>query len=56
MEEYKGTKIAMMEARKHTAWYMKGLNGAAELRRMAGCVSTMDDIIEIVKKAMELNR
>ena len=56
MEQYKGTKIAMMEARKHVAWYMKGLNGAAELRRMAGCIRSQDDIIEIVKKAMELNK
>ena len=55
MEEYKGAKVAMMEARKHTAWYMKGLKGAAELRRMAGTVTKIDDVIEIVKKAMELN-
>ncbi len=56
MEEYKGTKIAMMEARKHTAWYMKGLKGAAELRRMAGTIEKPDDVIEIVKKAIELNK
>ena len=56
MEEYKGTRVAMMEARKHTAWYMKGLNGAAELRRMAGTIESLDDIIEIVKRAMELNK
>ena len=55
MEEYKGKKIAMLEARKHVAWYMRGLNGAAELRKMSGTVNTMDDVIEIVKKAMELN-
>ena len=56
MEEYKGTRVAMMEARKHTAWYMKGLNGAAELRRMAGTIESLDDVIEIVKRAMELNK
>ena len=56
MEEYKGTKIAMLEARKHTAWYMRGLNGAAELRRMSGCIKSMDDIIDIVKTALELNK
>lgn len=56
MEEYKGTRVAMMEARKYTAWYMKGLNGAAELRRMAGTIESLDDIIEIVKRAMELNK
>ena len=56
MVEYKGVKIAMMEARKHTAWYMKGLNGAAELRRMAGCIASMDDVLNITNKALELNR
>ncbi len=56
MIEYKGKKIAMLEARKHTAWYMKGLIGAADLRRMAGEITTMDNVIEIVKRAMELNK
>ena len=56
MREYKGEKIAMLEARKHTAWYMKGLKGAADLRRMAGNITKMDDIFEIVKKAIELNK
>lgn len=56
MREYKGEKIAMLEARKHTAWYMKGLKGAADLRRMAGNITKPDDVIEIVKQAMELNK
>ena len=56
MREYKGEKIAMLEARKHTAWYMKGLKGAADLRRMAGNITKMDDIFEIVKKAIEFNK
>ena len=56
MREYKGEKIAMLEARKHTAWYMKGLKGAAALRRMAGNITKMDDIFEIVQKAIELNK
>ena len=56
MVEYKGEKIAMMEARKHAAWYMRGLNGAAELRRMCGTIVTNEDLINIVEKAMELNK
>ena len=56
MREYKGEKISMLEARKHTAWYMKGLKGAADLRRMAGNITKLDDVIEIVKRAMELNK
>lgn len=55
MIEYKGEKIALMEARKHAAWYMKGLKGAAELRKLCGMIKSKNDILEIVKKAMELN-
>lgn len=56
MKEYKGARTAMMEARKHTAWYMKGLQGAAELRRMCGEISSMDDILRIVEKAINENK
>lgn len=56
MIEYKGERTAMMEARKHAAWYMRGLNGAAELRRMCGMISKKDDVIDVVRKAMELNQ
>jgi tRNA-dihydrouridine synthase len=56
MIEYKGERTAMMEARKHAAWYMRGLNGAAELRRMCGMIDKKDDVIDVVRKAMELNQ
>ena len=55
MVEYKGEKIALMEARKHAAWYMRGLKGAAELRRLCGMINSKNDVLEIVKKTMELN-
>ncbi len=56
MKEYKGERTAMMEARKHVAWYMKGLKGAAELRRMSGEIKSMDDVLKIVQTAMENNK
>ena len=56
MIEYKGQRTAMMEARKHTAWYMKGLNGASELRRMSGEINSVADVIEITKRAIEYNK
>ena len=34
--EYKGEKVGIREARKHAAWYMKGIRGGAEFRRQAG--------------------
>ena len=53
---YKGERTAMMEARKHAAYYMKGLKGAAELRRMSGAIYCRDDILKIIEKAIELNK
>lgn len=55
MVEYKGEKTAMLEARKHAAWYMRGLKGAAELRRLCGMISSKEDLLKIVEKAMEFN-
>lgn len=47
--EYKGEDVGMREARKHSAWYFKGMPGAAELRRKAGTLKTFDDLIELCK-------
>lgn len=56
MVEYKADRRAFLEARKHTAWYMQGLKGAAELRRMAGTINSERDIEAVCQKALELNR
>lgn len=56
MEEYKDPHIAMLESRKHTAWYMHGLDGAAQLRRMCGEITCFSDIERICQKALELNK
>ncbi len=47
--EYKGEKIGMREARKHAAWYFKGIHGAAALRRKAGTLETFNDLIDLCK-------
>ena len=52
MQKYKDPKRAILEARKHAAWYMKGVRGAAELRRKCASISTMEDVIELVKLVM----
>ncbi|MGI6279814.1 MAG: tRNA dihydrouridine synthase DusB [Acutalibacteraceae bacterium] len=56
MIKYRDEKRAILESRKHAAWYMQGLKGAAELRRMCGCISTLADIELICQKALEQNR
>ena len=56
MVEYKADHRAFLEARKHTAWYMQGLKGAAELRRLSGAVCSFEDIEAVCQKALELNK
>lgn len=56
MHLYKDPHNAILEARKHTAWYMQGLHGAAALRRLCGEISSMKDIELICEKALEQNK
>lgn len=42
--EYKGERVAMLEARKHAAWYMKGIRGAANYRREIGSLETYSQL------------
>ncbi len=55
MNKYKDPHNAMLEARKHTAWYMYGLRGAANLRKMCATITSMEDVIEITKAAIKEN-
>lgn len=55
MHSYKDARNAILESRKHTAWYMQGLKGAAALRRMCGEINSVADIEVICKKALEQN-
>jgi len=52
----KGEARGMCEARKHVAWYMHGLRGAAEFRRMAGELSTLQDLDRLLEKVYLENR
>ena len=55
MESYKDSHIAILESRKHTAWYMQGLKGAASLRRLCGEINSLKDITDICQKALDMN-
>ncbi len=44
LTEYKGEYIGMREARKHTAWYIKGIHGAAKYRNRVGSIKTLNDL------------
>ena len=53
--ESKGERVAMREARKHAAWYMRGLRGAAGLRARAGTLETFDDLRRLCEAVMQEN-
>ncbi len=55
MREYKGDRTAFLECRKHAAWYMKGIRGAAELRRACGAISDMEGLKTLCRRARELD-
>ena len=44
MAEWKGEDRAVIEMRKHFAWYLKGLRGAAQVRSR---INTMDSLIDV---------
>lgn len=54
--DYKGVRIGMREARKHAAWYIKGIRGAASFRQEIGSLSTMDELKALAKKVVESQR
>ena len=53
--ELKGEIIAMKEARKHVAWYVRGLIGAPGFRKEAGTLSTLNDLEQLVVKILDTN-
>lgn len=44
--EYKGDYVGLREARKHAAWYTKGLRGAAKYRQELGTLSSFEQLEE----------
>jgi len=51
--EIKGEYVALREARGHASWYMKGLRGAASLRREASALSTYEDLQRFAASVLE---
>jgi len=50
---YRGEYIAIREARKHTAWYLRGVRGAAGYRNLAGKLETMQDLKQFVAMVLQ---
>lgn len=55
MCEYKGEFLGMKEARKHFAWYLFGLHGAASFRRDAVLLNKFSDLDILIERILEEN-
>ena len=52
---YKGEYVGMREARKHTAYYLKGIKNAAKLRDLAFSMDTLDDLRRLIEEIRTSN-
>lgn len=50
--ENKGDYVGMREARKHAAWYIKGIRGAAALRQEIGSLENLSQLEAIAEKVI----
>lgn len=48
--EYKGEKVGIREARKHAAWYIRDIKGAAAYRKEAGSISNIEELERLAFK------
>jgi nifR3 family TIM-barrel protein len=46
--DLKGERIAVQEMRKHAAWYLKGLRGAAPIREQINYITTRNELVELL--------
>lgn len=53
MVEYKNEHRAILEARKHLAWYLKGLKNSKIYRQMSNSVTTLDEVDKLCKSILE---
>lgn len=51
--EYKGEYIGMREARKHAAWYIKGMRGAASFRQEIGKLEHIEELEYLADKIVK---
>ena len=48
-EQDHGEKIACLEARKHFAWYLRGVSHSAYYKNQISSLTTMEDIYRVAK-------
>lgn len=45
----KGERLALLEMRSHVGWYLKGMQGSAQIKNKANQANSFDDVKEILK-------
>jgi tRNA-dihydrouridine synthase B len=46
--EDKGDNVAVREIRKHVGWYVKGMHGAAALRRTTNLINNRKKLVTVL--------
>ncbi len=50
LTEWKGERLAIREMRKHVAWYLHGLRGAAKMRVRINAMTTLQEIDQALEE------
>lgn len=50
--KFKGEHRGVLEGRKHMSWYLKGISGGAEVRKMINLASTPDEMEQILDRIL----
>jgi len=48
--QFKGERVAIREMRKHLAWYVKGMPGAAQIRVLINQATTRDEMLDMIRE------
>ncbi len=51
-EQYKGEHIAMLEARKHLSWYLKGVRGTKKVRGKISALTSLTQLDGLIEEAL----
>lgn len=50
MAEDKGEHIAVLEARKHVAWYIKGMKDSASMRQKVNTMTSLSELMKVIEE------
>ena len=56
LEETKCEKLALLEMRTHTAWYLKGVQNGTKLKEVIFKTNNKNDFMELIDKFLKDNK